>query len=316
MHIVLARVDPEDGFVTVGEDGRPEMEILSVVTRSPVEIGNTEIHDYAVLRARRSLPARAWSDCVAWIIPGASLVAWSHEAVAPLLDTGGTGYVRLIPYRTDAENTDSLIEELPLRIPSTYDVAPKITWDTPSEIEAGDTVDVAFEIRDAEGDLVSVRLERRASTGEVDAEVLLDRQGMPLTAAFSYDQATVFAVGTWSLTVTATDATGHTRQLIRHVTRPEDGDTVLPPVFTRYLGPPQYADIAYFMIRAPNALYIEVWLSTAGAPAAEWYAGRWNSEAEPIGMHRGRRLWARAYQIDPGTGVWTYSQWVYADYPG
>lgn len=303
LFIVLANLNSEDGPVTIDADGRPEMEILSVVSRSPVSPG---VHDYTVIRGRRGLSPRAWDDCAAWIIPGASLVSWSHETLSTLLDSSTTGYVRLVAYRADAEDEGPSLPTRPITLPPSYDFAPKIDWDTPSTTDGSGNVTVAFNVTDAEGDLVTVRLERRLVDGS-DIEVLLERAGMPLTGTFSYSQSTSFTVGTWMLTLTVTDAAGHTRQVVRHVTRAEDGSTILPPQFVP--GAPMFGAYTFY-VNAPNAPYVEMGWSWIGVSTPTYSQGGHASGIQ-WGAYGGRRIWSRAYDII--AGVPTYSEWVFID---
>jgi hypothetical protein len=312
LYLILANLDATDGPVTVGADGQPEMEILSVVSRTAVSPG---VFDYTVLRGRRGLRVREWTAAsAAWIIPGASLIAWTHEALATMMDASATGFVRLVAYRADAEDEGLSIPTRPLTIPAGYDLAPKIAWTTPADSGAdttSSTYSVEFTVTDNEGDLVSLRVESRLADGT--GQVIHLDQTFAASGSYVFGPTALpFALGTHELTVTAEDAAGHKRQSVRHITRLAPASTVPPPpTFDPPSGTPvassQYRNVTITAADPSHTLNFQI--RSIGLPVGPGGGSSVGTASVPV--RGGQRIWARTVNTTTGE----MSAYVASDYP-
>jgi hypothetical protein len=163
---VIANVS--SGRVVIDGDGRPEMEIVSIVARSAVD---ADTHEYTVLRGRRGLPPRAWTTgAQVWVFPGANLVAWRHPDLVAMTISGVIGYVRLQSFTAYASDDSAPLPERSFYIPAAIDVAPKISWLDPvastaeADYSSGD-IDIEIEVLDRDSDLISLRLDSVRADG-------------------------------------------------------------------------------------------------------------------------------------------------------
>lgn len=152
-----------DGKVVIGSDGYPEIEFCSVVSRAAVD---PDTYDYTVLRGRRNLLPRAWAtDSVVWLIPGVSLIAWSHPYMSDLIRTSNEGLLRLSAYTAYAE-TEETLADFAFLFPGAYYIPSVVAWTTPATSPAAlattGEITPDADITDADGNLVRVQLFSRA----------------------------------------------------------------------------------------------------------------------------------------------------------
>ena len=216
--LVIANVTA--GVIDVDADGLPELEFCSVVSRAAVD---SDTHDYTVLRARRGLNERDWTTgAEVWLIPGESLVSWTHEYMGTLLRAGGTGYVELSAFTGYVED-EATLNQFPVEFPSAFLIPPQIAWTTPGStpytLATTGLLTPDADLADADGNLVRLELFSVDSGGVVT--VHLNAVIPPTTATTLADCFTAAGVsgtidlGTqtvadqyFTLTLRATDSSG------------------------------------------------------------------------------------------------------------
>ena len=100
--LVFAVLDV-NGRVDRDGSGNPKLEFMSVVSRTAVS-GAT--FSYTVLRARKGLPALAWTTAAAvWLVPLANISPITHPEFATLAGSGAPAYFKLLSYNSVAEAT-------------------------------------------------------------------------------------------------------------------------------------------------------------------------------------------------------------------
>jgi hypothetical protein len=295
------------GRVVIDGDGRPEMEIVSIVSRTAVD---SDTHDYTVLRGRRGLPARAWTtDAKVWVLPGENLVAWRHPDLVAMTLNGVIGYVRLQSFTAYASDDSAPLPEWSFYIPSSFDVAPKIAWTAPatSTAEAShSTGDIAIdiEVTDRDGDLISLRIDSAKSDGTARANHV--NRTFPPTALHSYAATLNFAVGTYELTATATDRAGNIIQSRRNIIRNAGAGGLLPPAFNPSGGFFTGSLVVTLSVASPadRIEYVALSPGSAAPSSGSVHVGT----SIDVTISSSRRLWARA-----GNGTdWT--SWISSDY--
>lgn len=308
--LFIASIDA-NGRVVIS-DGAPELEICSIVTRALVGPDMT----YTLLRARHGTPNRAWTTAAkAWIVPGESIVAWTHQAIQGLVQSGAIGYCRLVAYTIEAEDESTPIPEVSFVMPGAYNLAPVITWTAPVDstgtTDGSGSIAIAFSVTDGDGDLVSIKLAVvRQSDGRITNYPEIVTGGVD-----SYDVSRTIsglAEGVHELIVTAADKKHPPVQSKRTLYRAGSG-TLAPPDFdpAPQGGPWWFDDI-------PFHLTVTVTV-TGGADRIEWNAVSRGAPQPASGvvtmgttkvftLYSDKRIWARA-----GNGS-TWSAWVAADY--
>lgn len=318
---VVANLDG-DGQVVVGADGDPELEFMSVVSRSAVTSAR---HDYTVLRARRAGRPFPWSTSASvWLIPGKNLVAWTHPDLVALLAVGTPGYVRLAAFRPDAED-EATLPEFTFVVPPNYNLAPVITWTSPSgssaTADSSGNYTPAATVTDRDGNLVRLVLfSRRNDTGVVtihaDAPFVacatktlaaaLAEAGVstPLNFAGRTGADTVYA-----LTLRAIDKEGNQVDGTRTISRgPVSGSSPTPPLPTfDPAGTDFYGSISVGLTVVSPATQIH-WLLTGSGSAEPTSYNTHTGMNKTVAVVSTSRLWARA-----STGT-QHSAWLAADY--
>ena len=103
---ILALLDG-DGRISLGADGTPDIEIMSIVDRAVVS-GAT--FNYTVQRARLNTVARAWSTgAVAWIVPRINLEPWRCAGLDEI--TGAVAFFRLVSFTSAALDDSTPVPE-------------------------------------------------------------------------------------------------------------------------------------------------------------------------------------------------------------
>lgn len=308
--LFIADIDA-NGRVTI-TGGVPNFEICSVVTRALVGSDMT----YTILRARNGTGNRAWTTSAkAWLIPGSSIVPWTHQAIQGLVQSGAFGYMRLVAYTVEAEDETVPIPEVSFVMPSAANLAPVIVWALPSgsigTTDGTGAFSIEFEVTDGDGDLIGVEISIiRASDGRVTNFPKLTLEGVSQVTV----ERTIagLAEGTHTLVVTATDRKHAPVQSKRTLYR-AGVSSLTPPEFD----PPPQGDPWWFD-SIPFTLIVTV-STTAPNDRIEYAATARGSPQPSSGtLHMGtskaisvftdRRIWARA-----GNGS-TWSAWVFADY--
>jgi hypothetical protein len=240
--LILANRDAQ-GRVKI-TSGLPELEILSVVTRTAVD---ADTHDYTCLRGRWGTTPRSWTAAqppAAYILPADNLKAWTHPLLTELMMTGGAGYLRLVAYNALVEDTGPR-PQISFLYPTAYNVAPVIVWTSPSDGPPDNGQGTAdpttglytpnLTITDSNGDLVQVRIVSQLSDGSGYTE--RHRVDLAPASSYTFSAALTFALGSHSLIVTARDRAGYTTVSQRTIARTAPGG-IAPPTFN----PPSGAD--------------------------------------------------------------------------
>lgn len=300
-----------NGRVTI-TGGVPNFEICSVVTRALVGADMT----YAILRARNGTGNRAWTTTAkAWLIPGSSIVPWTHQAIQGLVQSGAFGYVRLVAYTVEAEDETVPIPEVSFIMPSASNLAPVISWALPAEsigtTDGTGAYAIEFTVTDGDGDLIGIEVSViRASDGRVTNFPKITLEGVSSTTVTR--NIVGLAEGTHTLVVTATDRKHAPVQSKRTLYR-AGVSSLTPPDFD----PPPQGDPWWFD-SVPFTLTVTI--STTAPNDRIEYAATARGSAQPssgtvyvgtsksLGVYTDRRIWARA-----GDGT-TWSAWVFADY--
>lgn len=314
--LILANRDA-NGRVKI-TDGAPELEILSVVTRSAVD---TDTHDYTVLRARRGTPARAWQSAgqpAAYILPADNLLPLTHPRITELLASGQPGYLRLVAYSAEAEDTGPR-PQISFLFPAAYSTLPVITWAAPTdgapdygrgtadEPTGAYTPDVT--VTAPRGDLVRVTLTSQLA----DGSGYIERHKVDLapTASYRINSPFTFAYGSHILTLTARDRTGVTVTSSRIVARTASGG-IAPPTFT----PPSGSDFTTTRTVTITVSAPADQVQWAVTPLGSAQPTTWPNTSNPgttqvqITLNSTKRLWARGRD---STGP-TDGPAAYADY--
>ncbi len=309
--IVIANVSPTFGRIVI-TDGRPEVEVMSVVTRTPAVDADT--HVYEVLRGRLGWRSRDWtpgSNCQAWILPAKNLTLWTHPDMAELLRLDLVGTLRLGAV-TASGTSESLLERT-FRYPASADVAPRITWIAPSEsvgTTAGDgSIALSVEIADYDGDLTGYRVHAELANG--DRWEIVPWMPVGPTDSDAWSATLTFAgVGVHRVVVTAEDKSGRQTTSERFIERLASMAVLTAPTFD----PPGGDKFGLWKVDVTI---------TAGVPATklQWVQGypggplpaevQWQTVLSPTvvaPISTGGRLWARSGDASGWTA------WVFADY--
>lgn len=310
--LVLANIDA-NGRVTINAGGYPEMEFCSVVSRASVEEDEPDLHEYTVLRGRRGLPVRSWTDaCQGWIVPRASIGGWTHSALPLLLADDDLAHIKLAAYRADLEDEHDPLPHRTCKFPRYYDRAPRISWTAPAGSSAATdgsgNLAVNVGVTDAQGDIVSLRVETIDIEGG-NHVVRHDRRFEP-TASANYSGTLTFAEGTYLLTVSAQDRLGYVISETRQVVR---ASGILGSLVT--FNPPSGSISSYYSIYGIGITFsvhspatgMELYETTIGAPAPA--SGNPFDVTSIYGaFYPPFRIWARAKNSTD------FGPWVCADY--
>lgn len=308
--LFIADIDA-NGRVTI-TGGVPNFEICSVVTRALVGSDMT----YTILRARNGTGNRAWTTSAkAWLIPGSSIVPWTHQAIQGLVQSGAFGWCRLVAYTVEAEDETVPIPEVSFIMPSAANLAPVIVWALPAgsigTTDGTGAYAIEFEVTDGDGDLIGIEISIiRASDGRVTNFPKMTLEGVSSTTVTR--NITGLSEGTHTLIVTAMDRRHAPVQSKRTLYR-ASVTSLTPPEFD----PPPQGDPWYF---DDIPFTLNVTISTTAPNDRIEYASTARGSAQPaagtvhmgtskvIPVYTDRRIWARA-----GDGA-TWSAWVFADY--
>jgi hypothetical protein len=322
--VIIANVDG-DGRIIIDGDGALEMEFLSVVSRTAVD---ADTHDYTVLRGRDNTFPAAWTTgAQVWLIPGTSLVSWTHELMLTLIQTAGIGYVRLSAYSAVAEDESTTLPQFTFLPPTSYINIPVAAWTTPADdasmLDGTGNLTPAATMTDSDGNLVRVQLfSTRMDTGIVTT--LLDYACDPTgsislaTALAAAGVATPFnfagdvAVDLYyQLRLRMTDKSGNVQESIRTVIRAATGGgggTLGGITFTPAGG--NYTSVQVTLdANGTSATKIHYVVGKLGLaqPVSGWTVV--NATTIAFGQRpSSHRIWARA---SDGTN---HSAWQYQDY--
>lgn len=321
-HLLAILANVTDGVIDVDGDGNPDLESVSIVSRSAVD---TDTHDYTVLRARKSFSARAWTTAAqVWIIPGANFVPWLHEQMLSILNSGDTGHIRLSSFTAYTADASSPLPEFDFVFPSAYDALPAISWTTPaaSPYDLATTGELTPEatITDADGNLVRIELYSvNAASGAQTKHA-----DIPLGGSASVTLADIFTLagvsgtidlGTqdtedqyFTLTLRATDAAGYIVSSSLAL--------VLPGSSGSGVGAIEYDPVPISFV---TSIVVTLTATGSGATQIHYALGAWGS-GEPSGystvsdtvkviqLYDATRVWARA---SDGSN---HSPWQSGDY--
>lgn len=306
--IVLANVDGGTGRVVV-TDGQPEIEVLSVIGRTPAVPDDT--HTYQVLRARLGWPARAWTtSCQAWLLPADNLLGWTHPAMSELLRTGAVGTMRLAAV-TASEEAETLTERT-FQFPASADLAPRVTWVSPSGsqgvTDGSGNISLSITILDWDGDLTSFEIYALLANGDswhIEPSML-----MSPSRTFSWSKTVKFAAqGVHKVVVKAKDKRGietTTERTVVYVT----GGTLVPPTFTPVGADNLKPGITSVTIAGSSpATKMQYSLVPVGVGAPAGAGTEVATLSQALSVQVPKRVWART-----GDGSGNWSAWVSADY--
>jgi hypothetical protein len=303
--IVLANVDGSGRVVIT--DGVAEMEFLSVVTRSAID---TDSHTYTVFRGRLGTEPRAWTTAAkAWLIPKANLDDWTHPDIRQLVASGETGFAKLFAVAAFGTSPAGYVREF--LMPSGFDQAPQIAWTTPAGSigltdSAGD-ITVDLDVTDSNGDLVTLRVDSVKSDGT--GATTHANLTFAASAARAWSETLNFAAGTYTLTVTTTDAAGNRATSSRTIQNDDSGGDLASPSFSPPGGgsPFLYSRYVTMTVTSPADRF-EYVVSSPGSSAPTGSGTLVSSTTGAVTVTQSKRIWARA-----GDGV-DWSAWVFADY--
>lgn len=307
--ILVASVDGS-GRVTV-TDGVPNIEFLSVVSRSAVD---SDTFDFSVFRGRLGTSGRAWTTAaVAWLVPLDTLVSWQHPEVTALASSGALGYVRLTSFTPWGADDTTPAPEFAFRVGASLDGAPIITWTTPSG-SGGQTDSVgrytpAFSVADAQGDLTYVALVSETEDGSMIKWA--EWQMSPKSSwTYSTGELIIPTVGMHTFTVIARDRFGSESTSSRTIQRPgaSGGGALLQPSFSQVPGTVFVSSLNVTITFTSPANRAEWCLKPAGTPSPSSPINTALSSGFTVQLQNSGRLWVR---VGDGTN---WGGWVYADY--
>lgn len=319
--ILVAAVDV-NGRVTV-TDGLPDMEFLSVVSRSAVD---SDTFDFTVLRSRLGTSHRAWTTAAkAWLVPLDTLVSWQHPEVTALAASGALGYVRLTSFTPWGADESDPAPEFAFRVASALDGAPAIIWTTPSE--SGGETDVvgrytpAFSVSDAQGDLTYVALISETEDGSV---IKWAEWNMAPRTSWTYStgELVVPSVGMHAFTVIARDRLGSEATATRTIQRPGTSGglellmaTFLPGPGTVFLSQLNVeitgtapANRIEWQVSPPGSIGPQAFAPFVVLPPGWTRIGSTLGTSATVPLRATGRLWAR---VGDGTN---WGGWVFSDY--
>lgn len=304
--LVLANVSAGRVVITSGE---PEIEVCSIETRALVGSDMT----YTIARARLGTQPRAWTTgAKAYILPRASLIAWTHPGISSQLTTGAAGYLHLVAYTAEDTDDTSPIPEITFLMPSNADPRPLITWTTPAAsvgtTDGSGSYTPAFTVTDLQGDLVAVRVTSEDVSG--NQTLWANFSVIPARSwAYPGDAIKLPTVGVHRLTVTATDALGSVASSTRTIERiaPSGGDAIPAPRFSVASGTRFYGSLTVTIaINSPgNRAEYQLTAPGSASPTSPLSIV---STSFPQVLRASHRLWVRA-----GDGT-NWGGWVFADY--
>lgn len=307
--ILVASVDGS-GRVTV-TDGVPNMEFLSVVSRSAVD---SDTFDFVVLRGRLGTTERAWTTSAkAWLVPLDTLVSWQHPEVKALAASGELGYVRLTSFTPWGNDETDPAPEFAFRVGASLDGAPLITWTAPAgsgdETDADGDYTPAFTVSDAEGDLTYVALLSESSDGSV---IKWAEWTMAPKSSWTYStgEIRVPSVGMHTFTVIARDRYGSESTSSRTLQKPggSGGEALFLPTFSPAPGEVFTSSLNVTITVLSPATRYEYRFDPPGTPGVSGSGQLVLGTSFTHTIKRSGRFFARA-----GDGT-NWGGWVIADY--
>lgn len=305
--IVVANVDGGTGRIVI-TDGVPEVEVLSVIGRTPA--GPSDTHTYQILRARLAWPARAWTtSCQAWLLPAANLIGWAHPDMAELLRTGAVGTLRLAAV-TASDEAETLTERT-FAFPGSYDIAPRVTWVSPSGsqgvTDGSGNISLSITLFDWDGDLTAYRVHADLANG--DRWEIVPWMPVGPTRQDAWNRTVNFPVGVHKVVATAKDKRGIETTSERSVVR-VTGGTLVPPTFTPPGADNLRAGITNVTLTgASPATKLQYSVVPVGVAAPAGAGTEELALTKLLAVQVPKRVWART-----GDGVGNWSTWVSADY--
>ncbi|MBX3747346.1 MAG: hypothetical protein KF833_18710 [Verrucomicrobiae bacterium] len=306
---VFAALD-EDGTVEIDIEGWPVMEFAFIISREAIA---PAIHDYAIIRGRHGLAARAWgAGASVWIIPGLSIEPWEHPDIRGLLEVGEPFDVRLTAYSPWAEDTDPTPPERKVRIPPAYDTAPRVQWINPSgSVGSSDGVgDFVLElaIHDSNGDITGVRVTTQGPSGDLTEweDIRIAPTAMQSLAIDLFG----LAPGPHKVIVHVVDARGFSvTDTSRTILGPAGGSTLPLPTLDPAERPYGYTVLVRIETASP-ADRIQWGVTAVGVttPPMDTATTPSGTTIQDVPLNAPRRLWARS-----GDGT-DWSGWVWQDY--
>ncbi len=318
--LLLVIYKTSGSYIDENADGTAKLEWFSIESSALVS-GNT--YDFTVLRERLGTVAAAWTtNDVAWIIPRASLKAFTHGNFQQYSQDGSNLVFRANPFSRFAEFGGTQTNRA-FHFPSSYKRAPVVSWSTPSAssytLPSDGNLSPAATVTDNDRNLYrlilfSYRVDTGAGTIYFDIQFARARSK---TLADAFTQAGISStlnfpgqtsVDTFHrLSLMAIDQAGNVIQSRRFLTRLATGGGgagfTQPSLAWSAVGP---IFVTFAVTTGAPATKIQHGITVIGAdpPASP---ATYNGTSVNLQCGWNRRLWARA-----GDGT-TWSDWSFED---
>jgi len=271
---ILAQTDA-NGRVVLDADGRPVLEMASIVSRSAV---SPTQHAYSVLRGRKGTTPLPWPVATeGWIVPLINVAPWTHPGISSLVRGTAEGRIRLVAFTRYGEDVTTPIPERGFYLPPAFEVVPRIAWALPSSnpgtTDGAGGIDIDLTATDPNGDLVRLSLVSRRGADAVVQQLL---EEFPQNNSRRFTKRITFVgEGIHSLQASARDSAGHeTVSIWQIVVPPAAGGGQPVPTFSPSSG--EFYDWLNVTISVPpghNFLAIAVTPPQPNPPSRFAFAG-------------------------------------------